>query len=136
MNVRNRLLLIILVPAILIVSIASYYRFMVSHDYLVTYEGECDPASQACYVGCEDDECTEEYYYSLIEKYAADVYSQCGADITDCADAHECLSTDSACTITYCDIETESEACEFLTAEDFDEGTEVLGEPEEEESAE
>jgi len=115
MNLRNHILAVVLVPAVLIIVFLSYYRFMVDHDYMVTYEGACDPATQDCYIGCDDDECTEEYYYSTVEKYAADVYAQCGPDITDCETASSCVAEDRACSVTYCDIETEGDLCETLT---------------------
>lgn len=99
---------------------ASYVRFMVNHDYTVAYEGECDPYTQICFVGCEDDECTTEYYYSQMQKYAPNLYEQCGPDITDCEDAYACLPEDGEhCSITFCSPEIDGESCEQLTEEDF-----------------
>ncbi|MBU1755080.1 hypothetical protein KKH81_02255, partial [Patescibacteria group bacterium] len=95
-----------------------YERFLVNHDYIVEYEGECDAETESCFVGCEDDECTETYYYSLVEKYAADVRKQCGVDITDCEDANICLESDTHCSVTYCDAESE-ECSETTTQEDI-----------------
>jgi len=105
---------------VILSSSASYYRFVVLDDYLVSYEGECDPYTQVCFVGCEDDECTSEYYYSLMEKYAPNVFEQCGKDITDCENAYVCLPEDGEkCAITFCDPESGADACEELTEEDY-----------------
>ncbi len=88
-----------------------YYRLIIKHDYIVGYEGECDPAIESCFVGCEDDECTEEYSYSMVQKYAPDLFEECGPDITDCAEASVCLPTDQECSVVYCDPEIDGDAC-------------------------
>jgi hypothetical protein len=103
---------------------------MVLHDYVVAYEGDCDPYTENCFVGCEDDECTENYYYSLVQKYAADVKAQCGTDITDCEDAYKCLPEDGdQCDVTYCNPAIDGNVCELLTEADieFNEETEMEG---------
>jgi hypothetical protein len=101
----------LLLGIILIVGVFSYFRFMVYHDYVVYYEGECNPNVEICFVGCEDDECTEEYYYTEVQKYAPDLLKVCGNNITDCAEANICLSTDQNCSITYCDSEVDGVDC-------------------------
>ena len=130
---HNHLLILVLAPAIAAVGLFSYYRFIAQHDYLVAYEAECDPTAESCFIGCEDDACTEEYYYALIERHAADVYAACGPDITDCAAASACHAGDRACSVTYCDPETDGEeACLRLVEEEPeespDEGEEVMEE--------
>jgi len=86
----------------------------------VSYEGECDPKMELCFIGCENDECTKEYYYTMVQKYAPDVYAQCGEDITDCVEASVCLPSDRECSITYCDPKVDGEnACEDISLEDF-----------------
>ncbi len=96
---------------------ASYYRFFVISDYIVAYEGTCDPRVHDCFIGCADDACTEEYYYSKVQKHAAELYAECGADITDCEKANLCLPEDEGqCVIQYCDPVTDGESCEILTA--------------------
>lgn len=117
MHFRNHLLLYTLIPVIIIIGITSYYRYVVSHNYTVAYEGKCDPSTENCFLGCKDDECTEEYYYTLVEKYAADLYEQCGPNITDCDAASICLPGEQACSVTYCDIEVDGESCEMLVEE-------------------
>ncbi|KKR41869.1 hypothetical protein A2356_03740 [Candidatus Nomurabacteria bacterium RIFOXYB1_FULL_39_16] len=107
----------ILILLTIAVGITSYSRLFINQDYLVEYEGECDPIIEECFVGCEDDECTEEYYYTQIIKYAPDLYKQCGKDITDCESANICLPDDKICSITYCDIETDKDICELITKE-------------------
>ena len=103
-----------IVAVAFIVSTVSYYHFVIKQDYVVWYEGYCDPRIDKCFVGCEDDACTEEYYYSEIQKYAPDLYRECGNDITDCEDANVCLIGDRKCSVVYCDTEIHGDICESL----------------------
>ncbi|MFT5849491.1 MAG: hypothetical protein ACI9H6_000300 [Patiriisocius sp.] len=91
------------VPLLLFVVTASYYRFIVINDYVVSYEGDCDPTAESCFIGCEDDECTEEYFYSVVERHASEIKEICGVDITDCDDSYECPAEGTKCFISYCD---------------------------------
>ena len=102
----------ILLLLVVITASASFYRFLVINDYLVLYEGICDPFTKKCFVGCENDECTQEYYYMEVEKYAPDLLAQCGKDITDCEAAIVCLPTERHCSITYCEEEIENNICD------------------------
>src|SRR5574343_131847 len=103
-NFRNHIFPFVLIPLISIVVFISYNRFVINRDYIVEYEGTCDPYTQQCFIGCEDDECAEPYYYSDIRKYAPDLYAECGEDITACEIANVCLPNDQKCSITYCDL--------------------------------
>jgi hypothetical protein len=111
LNFREYFFYYLLLVFILITGVFSYFRFIVYHDYVVYYEGECDPTVESCFVGCEDDECTNEYPYSKVQKYAPDVIRECGNYITDCPEANICLPTDQECSITYCDPEIDSVDC-------------------------
>ncbi|HEY0979221.1 MAG TPA: hypothetical protein VGE23_00020 [Candidatus Paceibacterota bacterium] len=113
MHPSRHLLVLVLVPLIALSAAASYYRFILASDYMVSYEGECDPATESCFEGCEDDTCETTYPYTQMQKYAADLEASCGPDITDCEAASVCLPTDRDCSITYCDAESlgEDEAC-------------------------
>jgi hypothetical protein len=114
-NFREYFFYYFLLVIIIITGAFSYYRFVVQHDYIVYYEGECDPNVQSCFVGCEDDECINEYYYLEVQKYASDLLKVCGNYITDCAEANICLPTDQECTITYCDPEIDDVDCAVST---------------------
>lgn len=81
----------------------SYYRFLVKHDYVVSYEGACDPTQKRCFIGCKDDECTKTYYYSHMQKYAPDLYAECGENVIGCEAANACLSSDRNCSVVYCE---------------------------------
>jgi hypothetical protein len=120
---RQHFFSVTLVTLLVLVALASYLRFIVLNDYVVAYEGDCDPYTESCFIGCEDDECTKEYYYVTIQKYAPNVEAQCGTDITDCDAAYECLPEDGdQCEITYCDPAVDGgEACETLTEADMEE---------------
>lgn len=117
MESRDNILLYTLIALVVLLVGASDFRFILAQDYVAAYEGACDPAASVCFIGCEDDACTEEYYYANVEKYAADLYAQCGADITDCASANACQINDRKCSVTYCDPETDGDACETLGEE-------------------
>lgn len=101
-------------PLVILVAIISYFRFFINHDYIIGYEGICDPEKDTCFIGCEDDACTEEYYYSKVQKYAADLYKECGPNITDCEYANVCLPGDRNCSVVYCENSTSDETCSLL----------------------
>lgn len=92
--------------------IISYNCFIVNHDYIVEYEGVCDPITEKCFVGYEEgNNGEEEYYYSYVRKYAADLYAQCGKDITDCEAANVCLPEDRECLVVYCETGIDENIC-------------------------
>ena len=110
-NFRDHPISFILFPLIIGVSVISYYRFFVNNDYLVGYNGVCDPSINRCFIECEDDTCGKDVYYSHVIKYAPDLYSECGKDITNCENANMCLSTDRHCSVTYCNPEVLGATC-------------------------
>ena len=103
MHFRRHFLLYSVLILLVLGACTSYYRFMVVHQYVVEYEADCDPATNSCFTGCDDDACTSTYYYALIQKRETDVHAECGPDITDCDAAQSCLPDDVGCTLTYCD---------------------------------
>lgn len=115
MNFKKYFLLYTLVPLALLSVASSYYRFMVMEDYVVEYEGDCDPAENVCFIGCEDDTCLVKYHYSMITKNASHLVAQCGRDISSCEAAHVCLAEDGEeCSISYCDPEEDGDTCETI----------------------
>ncbi len=98
----NDLFFLVLFFATIGVVFMSYNRFIIRHDYVVGYEGVCDPATKKCFVGVDDTN-GKEYYYSKMQKYEPDLYAECGANIVDCKEASVCLPNDRKCSITYCD---------------------------------
>ena len=103
---RNHFFSFTLIFGIFFVIIFSYYRFIIKHDYVVGYQGACDPVTGKCFKSCDDDACTQPYYYSEMRKYEPDLYKECGQDITNCDDANICLPIDRKCSITYCNKTT------------------------------
>ena len=112
-NFRNHFFFPIITTCILLVGVFSYHRFIINQDYMVGYEGVCDPVvnTSKCFEGCSDDACTEKYYYLKMVKYAPDLYKECGEDITDCESANSCLPSDRECSATYCNAEVEGDTC-------------------------
>lgn len=108
---KRYFLTITLLPLLVLALSASYYRFVVLKDYMVTYEAECDPYTEQCFIYCEDEECEEIFYYKYLTRQASEIYLQCGSDITECEAATSC-SEEIACEVTYC--EDDPENCEDL----------------------
>lgn len=101
----------LIIIAIIIIILMSYFRFIINNDYIVYYEGECDPYLNSCFIGCDNDDCTEEYYYKRIEKNASDLLEQCGENILVCDQSNFCLDSDRFCSIEYCDSEIQDNEC-------------------------
>jgi hypothetical protein len=112
----DNLLILGVIAACSLVAVASYFRFFIDRDYIVSYEGTCDPQTTTCFSGCKDDNCIETYEYSKVQKYGADLYAECGDDITNCQSANICLPTDRKCSITYCDTKADGVACAQVKA--------------------
>ncbi len=112
-NFCNHFFLYILVALIFVVSVFSYRRFIIKQDYLVGYESVCDLAvnTNKCFEGCDDDACTEKYYYLKMVKYAPDLYKECGEDITNCESAKSCLPDNRECSMIYCNPEVKGDTC-------------------------
>ena len=107
MYFRKHFLFFTLLPLLLLSIAASYYRFSVLEDYRVAYEVDCDPETSSCYIGCEDDECTEVYYYNYIQRDADTIMNLCGPDITDCDAAAACGNDEPNCSIEFCSVDEE-----------------------------
>lgn len=130
MHLRNHILLYILLPLVVISATVSYYHFILANEYVVEYEAECDPATESCFEGCEDDTCESTYPYKIMEKRASSILSTCGSDITDCPEANGCLDSDLECSVEYCDQESlgEGESCFVAEVEEVDTEEEILDE--------
>lgn len=104
---RNHILKIIIIPLVILFVGASYVRFVLLNDYMVSYEVACNPETDSCFIGCSDDECTQQYPYYTVEKYATNVTRECGSTIENCTFATQCVPEDTdTCTMTYCSPET------------------------------
>lgn len=108
-KLRSNFFSYVLIISIFVVAGISYSRFMINQDYFVGYEGFCDPSLNSCFVRCEDESCTQKYFYSKVEKYVPILYKECGKDITDCKQANVCASEDKKCSIVYCISEIDGE---------------------------
>lgn len=95
---------------------ASYYRFMVLHDYLVQAEVDCDPSAESCFVWeCDpvNDECTgdpeeDTWYYKIAYRNAKNIPS--------------CDPLSEACEQFTCPMGGEAECTEVLcTSESLEE---------------
>lgn len=114
MKFRDNILFYVLVSLVAACVGYSYFRFVMAQDYVVEYEGVCDPAAHDCFKGCPDDACNEPYYYDTVQKHAVDLFAQCGKDVTNCDVANVCLPQgDQTCSITYCDPQA-GDTCETI----------------------
>jgi hypothetical protein len=91
---------------------SSYYRFMVSYDYEVLYEGFCDPEISVCFEYCKNEECSESLHYTLIRRQANELRTVCGdQDVLACEAASECTENEVGCSIEYCDAAEPDNEC-------------------------
>ena len=92
----------------------SFYKFVVLHDYTVSYEGDCNPEESSCYIYCETDQCDEPFYYTIIERDASRLYNLCGSDVTTCDEAYTCTA-DESCAIFFCEPDKDgTDACDTI----------------------
>lgn len=98
-----------IVLLLILVSAASYYRFMVAHDFLVLHDLECDPVLESCFIYCEAGgyDCEEPDYYYLVEREAAELIKLCGSELkpSECDAAYECVLGEEFCETIFCDPE-------------------------------
>lgn len=105
MKSNDNILLYILIALLVLCTGYAYYRFMIVHDYIVAYEGKCEPSLHSCFAGCDNDGCADVAYpYTKMQKNETNLYAECGKDITNCDAANTCLPQgDKRCSIIYCD---------------------------------
>jgi hypothetical protein len=118
---RRFFLLYTLIPLIVISFAANYYRFMVAYDYEVVHEGSCDPYQEQCYMYCEDEECSDPFYYTNIHREASSLRNICSdKTVTECELAQTCQPFESSCITEYC-TDNDSGECESLNYQDLPE---------------
>lgn len=91
MDTKSKILFWTLVALVVLSVSASYYRFMVLHDYLVQAEVDCDPSHESCFVWeCdpEEEECTgnpdeDTWYYKIAYRNAKNIPA-CDAEDETC----------------------------------------------------
>lgn len=95
---------------------ATYYRYFILRDYMITAQAECDPYTEACFIwSCDPDtegECTGDpeediAYYKNISRNARNI-PLCNPADEDC-EALVCPSGEADCTLTLCDADTVTE---------------------------
>lgn len=107
-----------ILPLLLLSVGASYFRFIIQHDYLVVFEGSCEPESESCFVGTytyEDclstveEDCEVTYFYKMVEKPVVTYnyqIEQCGTDPfldpLECEPVSTCHKSEQNCSIVYC----------------------------------
>ncbi len=100
----NHFFLYILLLSFIVVTALTYYRFIIKRDYIVGYNIPCDSSLEKCFVDFEGEMGSEFSFYSKMEKYAPDLFKECGSNITECNEANVCLQSDRGCKKKYCDI--------------------------------
>jgi capsular polysaccharide biosynthesis protein len=101
MEKKNKILLLILVCAFLLVVLAGYYNFFILGNYEVTKQVPCDPKTESCFVSdCEsnDSSCDQTTTYkkiSVLSKYAGSDY-----------DSLTCTENSNICKIITCQDDT------------------------------
>ena len=111
LHIKRHFFSYVLILFIVVMGVTSYIRFLVYHDYVVEYEGVCDPDVQNCFVGHEENDSNQEYYFTKVIKYAPDLYKECGNNITNCEKANTCLPNEKSCFIVFCEEEDGTDIC-------------------------
>lgn len=121
MDMRSKILAVI-VAVLLVASVwFSYLRFFVTRDFVVEGESECDPETERCFVGVCDPESTsgneactgnqdeDEWYYKIVRRNASSV-PECEPTRADegCPEL-SCEAGDPECETVYCDESTSVE---------------------------
>jgi len=114
MHFQNHILVYVLLPLLVLTIGATFYRAVILHDYNVSYEGSCDSVVESCFVGCEDDECTQEYFYTIIKRYAPNLIANCGDNMGNCEAANICPLDETDCEITFCDPNLDIRMCDTI----------------------
>lgn len=117
MNTKMKIFLGVFVLLSLLSVSASYYRFMVLHDYVIEAEVDCDSSVESCFVWeCDpsvEGECTgdpeyDTWYYKIVSRNAQYI-PECMPDDTDC-DQFSCSpQTEEDCSYVYCSPDTLAE---------------------------
>ena len=124
-HLKRYFLLYTLIPLIVLSLAASFFRFMVTGDYMVSHEAFCDPYQEECFVYCEDDECIEPFYYVTIQRKASDLMDICGdLLVPDCEAAQKCQPNENKCTVTYC-TDPNDQTCESMSVADEPRETDI-----------
>ena len=111
--IRKNFFTIAIIALMVVTVSACLTRFLILKDYDVTYEVECDPYTEQCYVSCEDDVCEEVRYYKYITTHATELFDLCGPDISECESASVCIDGQIDCEVTLCSPQFEE--CDDLT---------------------
>lgn len=119
MSFTKHPLLYVLAPLCIFAVSASFYRFILTEDYIVEYEGACDPETESCFVGCSDESCSQSYYYTWIQRNASVVKARCGTNVAQCERASTCEPGEAECSVHYCapELLTGDEACDNVVQE-------------------
>ncbi len=91
MDTKSKFLIAFLGIVLFLSFSASYYRYMVLHDYIVEVQVDCDPLLESCFVWqCNEneEECTgnteeDTWYYKFAYRNAKNV-PKCAIDDEDC----------------------------------------------------
>ncbi len=95
---------------------ATYYRYIVAHDYVIEAEADCDPYTEVCFtyvcdpeVGeeCTGDPLEDTSYYKIISRNAKNI-PLCDPEEEGC-EALICPEDEEDCEITFCDPATAAE---------------------------
>lgn len=126
MQFRKYFLVYTLLPLIVLLISASFYRFIILRDYIVVFEGDCNPESSNCFIGCNDEECTDIYHFVKVRTHASEIYAKCGNNIKDCEAANSCdIKSETRCSVSQCDPVTDGDSCEVIEQTNFNEAQQI-----------
>jgi hypothetical protein len=108
MDIKSKIIFIVLVIGIAISVWQTYDRIYVERDYMISAEIDCDPEVNSCYVWVDEEgeygEVGEVWYYALISKKASS-FSICNPHREECEDELYCADDEEDCEVYYCEPE-------------------------------
>jgi hypothetical protein len=116
MDKKSKIFFIILGLLITGSILTTYYRTMISKNYITEAQADCDPYAQKCFIwecdpqsNVEGEKCTGDpekdiWYYSLVERNSSKI-PLCDPNDENCK-ALECSENETDCSYIYCDDET------------------------------
>lgn len=116
METKSKILFGFLALLITLSVSASYYRYMVLHDYVIEAETDCDPSLESCFVWvcneeidgeCAGNEEEDTWYYKIIYRNAKNIPT-CSEEDESCEEL-VCPDGEEGCEVVTCTDETREE---------------------------
>lgn len=117
---KKHFFVIIIVLLTMLAIGGSYVKFVVTHDYIIYDEIECDPYTASCFLYCEDDACEEPFYYAELTRRADFYVEYCkDLDYFDCEASYGCMDGELNCQVNFCEDSADNECYSFSESDNM-----------------